>query len=530
MTMGMKTAMLSLAALATALAQDQTGKIEGVVLDSATHQPVKKAVVSLNFMGATRSADQSRSQPTASTDFSGVFSFSGLAAGEYRVQVSHPNYPRYRGAVQKSVRVSAGETASRLTFELVPGGVIAGRVVDEDGDALNGCMVQIHPARNVNQQVGTARPAVAREDGTYRMYDIPPGKYVVTAQCSNPVFQPRPLSEGPDPQPTTAYPLQFYPGATDAKSAQVVELFPGTEKPGIDFQMRPVPVTHIHGTLTAGSADWRDRAGMQIQLVSLDPGLAPQGFAWGVQINQDGSFDIGRVFPGSYRLMAFSQNNLRPGETPGSQERVGGTVRVDVADRPMEISLPVYRAVDLAGTVDIEQGSGTNAKPRQIMVQLTSENQFGGPPGPARVNDDGTFMLKSVLPGEWKLSVNAPGAFLKGVWFGGDDITGRHLNLAGGAAAPLRLLVSTNTASVKGTAPAGQMVFAVQMEEPQVGQVGSAVQADASGQFAMQGLAPGRYRIAVGEGGLFVPDLASNGGGQEVTIREGETATVDVKP
>ncbi len=524
----LRLAILCVAAI-SAVAQDQTGRVEGVVLDAATHQPIKKATVSLNFVGMTRGANQNNGPQTAITDFNGGFSFSALPAGDYRVIVTHQNYPQDRGGVQKSVRVSAGETASRLTLELVPGGAISGRIVDEDGDPLN-CFVQPHPAKNVNQGIPMMRAPLAREDGTYRIYGIPPGKYVITAQCSNEVFRPRPLSEGPDPAPSSAYPVQFYPGVDDANSAQTIELFPGTDKPGIDFQMRPVPVTHIHGTLSGGSADWHGRTDLQIQLLPFDRKLMGGGFIVGGQLNsQDGSFDLRRVFPGSYRLIAFSQGVPRSGQPPDSSDRIGSTMRVDVADKPLEISLPLYRAVDLSGTLQIEGGGNNTTNPlklSQINIQMTSENQFGAPPPPARVNDDGTFTLKSVLPGEWRLMVMAPGAYLKSAWFGSDDVTGRALDLTSGSAAPLRILVGTNTASIKGTAPPGQTVFSVKLDQNPLMPGGMAAVADPTGQFSFQGLAPGKYRLVVAEPGAPPPEE----GGQEVTIHEGETANVEIKP
>ncbi len=46
----------------------------------------------------------------------------------------------------KNVRVSAGETSPSVTVELIPGSILSGRIVDEDGDPLNGCIVQPRPA------------------------------------------------------------------------------------------------------------------------------------------------------------------------------------------------------------------------------------------------------------------------------------------------------------------------------------------------------------------------------------------------
>jgi hypothetical protein len=51
-------------------------------------------------------------------------------------------------------------------------------------------------------------------------------------------------------------------------------------------------------------------------------------------------------------------------------------------------------------------------------------------------------------------------------------------------------------------------------------------QADANSQFTLSGLAPGRYRINLGENADPIPSE----GGQEVTVGEGETVTIEVKP
>jgi hypothetical protein len=88
-------------------------------------------------------------------------------------------------------------------------------------------------------------------------------------------------------------------------------------------------------------------------------------------------------------------------------------------------------------------------------------------------------------------------------------------------------VVSDNTASIRGTAAAGQMIFAARIvdEEDALGwQQGT--QVDSNGQFVLPGLAPGKYRIVAGELGSPMPEE----GGQEVTVAEGETATVDMKP
>jgi hypothetical protein len=41
----------------------------------------------------------------------------------------------------------------------------------------------------------------------------------------------------------------------------------------------------------------------------------------------------------------------------------------------------------------------------------------------------------------------------------------------------------------------------------------------------MEAVPPGKYRVAVGDNGAPMPE-----GGQEVSLAEGETATIEVKP
>ena len=241
------------------------------------------------------------------TDASGSFAFNSLGPGSYQLSVTHRNYPARRGGVRKTVQVTATENAPTVSVELIPGASLSGHVVDEDGDPLSGCMVQIHSAKNFSQSEGGRfmRMPMAREDGSYRLYGLTPGKYTITAQCTATVFEPRALSEGPDPPPSAAYPIQFYPGSSELKSAQVVELLPGAEKSGIDFQMRPVAVTHIRGKLVAGSADWRGQTCKSSTRATSDPhGCKTRGFTTGTEINPERR--IFRASPSFPRLLPAS--------------------------------------------------------------------------------------------------------------------------------------------------------------------------------------------------------------------------------
>ena len=221
---------------------------------------------------------------------------------------------------------------------------------------------------------------------------------------------------------------------------------------------------------------------------------------------------ITRVFPGSY-LLEVGANGFAPNQSGGPS--LAGIQRIEVKDRPLQVTLELRLASDITGVVQIETATASTALTalsfRQIGVRLVAQNPLPGPPnGVANVQEDGTFIIKSALPLPSRLVINAPGAFLKSAWFGSTELTGGLIDpsLAGG---PLRIVVSTNTASITGTAPPGAQNFATPLDaQPFGGSRGT--QADPNGQFQMTGLAPGKYRIG----------QSPDDDGKEITLLEGK--------
>jgi hypothetical protein len=111
--------------------------------------------------------------------------------------------------------------------------------------------------------------------------------------------------------------------------------------------------------------------------------------------------------------------------------------------------------------------------------------------------------------------------FLKSAWLGSTDITTTPMDLSSGATGTLRVVISTNTATIRGSAPAGEMVCAQRVDE----QGNRCTGVDQNGQYKIEGLAPQKYRLIARDGGGPFPDE----GGQEVTVHEGETVMLDLK-
>jgi hypothetical protein len=503
----------ALAAGAQTAGTDQTGGVTGVVTDAVTKMPVKKTVVTINPMGNIGGRNQT--MQSAVTDASGAFTITNLQAGHYRIQFQQQNYPQARfGGVTKNVDVKPGESTGPVTVELIPGASISGHVTDEDGDPLQGCNVQVHPAKHLEQGVQMSGSLPSNDDGEFRAFGIAPGKYVLSAQCHQTIFQARQFSAGPDPPPTRGYQVQYYPLTSDSKSAEVVELTPGNEKSGIDFHVVPTAVTQVHGIFSPGGADWHG-ANLQILLASPD-----RRSNVGASIDPvKGTFEFRQVFPGSYILSVF---------TNGGDDRIGAFQRIDVSDRPIALTLELRHAIDLTGKVEIASSGNTAnpVTPNQISIMMTPDSQVGMVPQPTQVSGDGTFTIKGVLPGIWHLQANGPMSFIKSAWLGSTDVTNAPLDLSAGASGTLRIVVSTNTATIRGSAAAGQQIFAQRIDDDMPYRSNRSTMSDQNGQYTFTGLTPGKYRVLVMDSIGPMPEE----GGQEITVHEGETIMADLKP
>jgi hypothetical protein len=504
-----------------AFAQEPNGAIEGVVADSVSHMPVKKAQVVLmgGVMMAPPQAGRRFSPPqpkSAVTDAGGGFSFHDLPPGRYDLQVFHQRYPMSRnGMARQTVVLKPGEKASRVTVELMPGAAVSGRVLDEDGDPVVGCFVQVHPPKNGMRGPNNLGAEPTNENGEYRVYGIQPGKYIVAAHCQQPLFQPRPLSAGPPPPPSFAYPSQFFPLTNDPASAEVIEFAAGAEKSGLDFQLTRAPVYTVRVSLTSAGAEWRNRNDLNVSLVPRGSMIATLSGAHGGRLDRTtGTFEFQSVFPGYYTLVAY---------TRGEPDKVGARQPLEVVDRAVEANLELRPAMDLTGAIEFE---GDRKFPlSQITLQLIPAEPGPVPPVQARVRDDGTFTISSLLPSAWRVQMYAQSAFIKSMWLGNQELKERILDTSSGAAGPLRIVLSAKTASIRAAGPPGQSIYMTPTGNDLTFRQHYQAVINPSGEFLFSGLAPGKYRLYLAGPGAPMPEE----GGQEVTVSEGETVSVDVK-
>jgi hypothetical protein len=251
---------MRLVLLLALVAQQPAATVSGIVTDAVTKAPVAAARVLL-----ARVDGPLTSSLTITAGADGRFTASAVPPGAYRIFADRDDYLRgeHRGVVQ----VKSGQPIHDLAIVLTPTGVISGRVMNEHGEPASKIFVR---ALTESQVLATFPRWVAEartnDLGEYRLFSLPPGRYIVSAQR-----YPGPHIEGTNyriPTPpcpdcrgegigTMAlagllksgafiapaalagqmYPTIYFPGTTELAAGQRIELRPGAEIGGIDLTL-----------------------------------------------------------------------------------------------------------------------------------------------------------------------------------------------------------------------------------------------------------------------------------------------------
>src|SRR5277367_6588201 len=178
----MKTVLCSLLIAMTLHGQQIAGK----VVNSVSGEPVRRAVV----IARAQDAEHGQSY-AAETDAKGQFAIADMAPGSYLVSADRQGF-RFQargatGAPPPPLKLEPGQEVKDLVLRLIPMGVIAGRVVDEEGDPVGGAQVQAFTTAYINgkKQLNQVTQVRCNEKGEYRLFGLTAGKYFVLASPNN---------------------------------------------------------------------------------------------------------------------------------------------------------------------------------------------------------------------------------------------------------------------------------------------------------------------------------------------------------
>ena len=548
--------MVCLSAPAALRAQQEaargTATISGRVVNEITGEGIRKAQVTIYGGGMdtarpSRPGSAPRPEPRVVTsDASGNFVCTGLEAGTYSLSV---NRDGFRFSSQRpgerlplhSVTLAASESKSGVELRLQPLGVIAGRILDQDGDPVRRANVNTL-AWQYTQGGRVLAPrgnAFSDDRGEYRLFDVPPGRYYLQASTGQMMAGPRTRRiEEQSPQPT------FYPGVTEAAAAPPVEVRAGQQLTGMDITLRTGHNVKVRGRITnaTGTSNLMLELRRDTRGGSSTSSFTPD--------EPDGRFTLSGLAPGDYtigvRANAGDKNLVaRAAITVGGSDVEG-------------VDLTLVPPVTISGRVRVEGSS--EIKPRQIWVQLQSATASGVQNQGSRLADDNAFSFKDLAVDTYHvqlLFLEQAGLFLKSARWGDQDVMEAGVDTSLGASAgELVLTLSANGAQIEGTvvdekselaknalvvllpasAPSLASAMGGQLNTRRAESLLRSAGTDAAGHFVLKGVAPGNYKLLAWERiepyrALYDADLLKSAAAQaeSVNVVESDRKTVHLK-
>ena len=417
------------------------GSAEGVVINSVTGQPVKKANVMLRgSQGVAYSAV---------TDAAGHFLIENIEPGRYQSIAAGDGFIPDQGFRRPASAITVAEEqhVRNVTVKLIPLGLASGHVLDEDGDPIAGASVvaeryvynsgrkQLSPIGNVN----------TNDLGEFQMLDLQPGRYYfqVTYNRQRPPIPGHVSGKVAD----EAYPTTYYPSVLDIGQASLLEVTAGGQLSNVDFRLHKIRSYHVRGKVLDSNGQAARNA--SVQVFPAGNWFFSRLFA---RVQQDGSFDVGGVASGSYAL--WSQ-----------REEGGATVSarksINVGDQDIDdVLLTLAPGFDISGSMQVEgaaavapkpDGSQPAPQPSQIQVELQGVDRMGQTPQ-VLVENDGTFVFHNVVPSVYQLLVNfRPGQYLKSIRFGDREVPNGEIDLTQQSGGSLNLVFGTDGGQIDGT-------------------------------------------------------------------------------
>jgi protocatechuate 3,4-dioxygenase beta subunit len=548
---------LALAQTPAVQPQDK-GRIEGILVNQVNGQPLRKGTVSLRVT-VTGPQPANASTPNSysvTSDAEGKFIFEQVDPGRYTLMADRPGYIHaiYRSSGGASLNVGPGQIVKNIRFVITPQGVIAGHVVDEDGDPITEVRVQAMRWSTTNgvRRLEYRQQIPVDDQGNFRIGNLPAGRYILSADLNR---MPALNSEKIHKEYVTTY----YPSALDVAESTEIPLTAGGEVINIEIRLHKVIVFHVRGKIV-------DSTGALVRNMALaifpkNAGASMGFFGRNLTITRDGVFDFPTVRPGSYVIQPA--NNVFFGTNDqnesGTNKKLFGRYAVTVSNEDLkDIVVPLSVGATVTGTIVTEGGAPqppptdpTSAKtaakpPPQPTVRLAPADSTELSPYTARSNADGTFELHDLAPERYRVNVNgtADGTYVKSIRFGNEDVTNGILDLTSGTGGVIDVKLAPNAADISGNVhnDKSEAVSDVQVTlGPASAEVATQTlffrqaRTNQDGKFSFKNLPPGEYRIwaweEVDNGLVSDPQFRAHFDSGSVLVRlsEGSHENSDVK-
>jgi len=496
------------------VAKPSDASVSGTVVKLAGGAPIKSADVLLTSL-----ADHTHTLSTV-TDAGGRFELDGIAAGRYRLRVSHEGFltqeygARKPGETGATLMLGSSQNLQEVVFRLVASAVIAGRVINEDGDPLSWAKVTaLREAYSNGKRRLTAETMSPTNDlGEYRLFGLRPGRYFVNADyrpgvhsCADSLVSAEDVKTATAQagganaadivvSSATGYVPTFYPGTFDPAKAIAVTVKAGEEISSIEVTVSPTTTFSVRGRVInlasrrSGSPVLTLAPRSNGQSVGLPGRVVPLDAA-------DGPFVIGNVLPGTYTLLADLFD-------AGTHYRSAQNVEVGNVDSS-GLSVVLTPGTMVRGHVTWDGPPSVVRDALQVFLRETDADGTSG--NVARTQDGGAFQVNGVFDGTYRVEIlgASQNSYLESVHYGATDGLAEGFTVHHGNDAALEVVLSSKGARVQGTVtdsdglPAVGVWVALVPDDPHRNemQLFKAVTTDQNGRYILQGIAPGDYKL-----------------------------------
>jgi hypothetical protein len=512
--------------------------ISGIVVKLAGSEPLKSATVQL------QSAQDLAHTISVVTDVVGRFELKGIDPGRYRLKVSRTGFvtqeygqktPNDPGA---EIRLSPGQNLRDLLFRLLPWGVIAGRVLDEDGEPLP--WAQVSALREVysngKRKLSPELLVPTNDLGEFRLFGLKPGRYFISARFKpglHVVGRGEVEEDDADDARLEFMPI-YYPNSPDPARASTIALKAGDEIPAVEILLRPVTLFRVRGRVYNIVAGRRSNTGVSLL---LEPRNSSVG--WGSPDHQatvenaDGSFEIPGVLPGSYTLSAFWFEDGRPYLARQS---------VEVGNADVEsVNLVISSGIQINGRI-VWDGKPSMDR-NDLLVSVIPADSKVSFNAPARVVGN-AFALKDVFDGNYRLAVSGQSkdCYVKSIRYGSSDALEGAFTVVRGTQSSVEVTLSSHGARVQGAVTDKDnlpvtgvwVVLVPDAAHRDQSRLYQKTATDQYGHYLLRGISPGDYKIfcwdEVEVGAWEDPDFLRTfeDRGQKISVEYADAKTVDV--
>ncbi|MCS7158195.1 MAG: carboxypeptidase-like regulatory domain-containing protein [Blastocatellia bacterium] len=480
-----------------AVSESPRARISGRVL-STEGKPLSRAVVTAQRRGGVATFQ-------AKTDRSGRYTLE-VEPGTYFIRAEKGGYVATAYSVEGTasdptpITVEAGKSVT-IDLRLARGGVITGRILDEDGEPLVGAIVTAERKRE--ESLGGAVSEMARTDdrGVYRIYGLASGRYYVSARV--PEQQLVRISTGAIPLLQEGA-VTYYPGVSSRQQAAEVEVVEGAETTGIDFKI----VAEKERALVFGVVR-KQESGEPL------PGALVYAYSLGspstgarATTDEQGRYELRGLMPGIYNIQ------VSPTLLPYEDYAPPLPQIVTVEQEPIEVNFELGRAAEISGRILTEEGRvPENVVRFTPLLRVKGAERHIIAAAMPRVDPQGNFTLTRVPGGTFLFDVALADSpyFLRAVLHENRDIAQEGISVSPGArVTDVMIVLSDAGATVRGRVLAGESEtplpnavvllvptdFVRRFAEKRSFDSRSVV-SDQHGGYELKGIPPGRYYLVV---------------------------------